>query len=44
MTNDKYEYIEIFYEEIEKTMAETNKKDILIIQGDWNPIVCDSNK
>ena len=25
-------------------MAETNKKDILIIQGNWNSIVCDSNK
>ena len=26
-----YKYIEIFYEDIEKIMAETNKKDILII-------------
>ena len=38
------EYINIFYKEIEKTMAETNKKDILIIQGDWITIVGDSNK
>ena len=38
------EDIEIFYEEIEKTMTETNKKDILIIQGNWNSIVGNSNK
>ena len=38
------EDIKIFYEEIEKTMTETNKKDILIIQGDWNSIVGNSNK
>ena len=38
------EDIDIFYEEIEKTMTETNKKDILIIQGDWNSIVGNSNK
>ena len=38
------EDIEIFYEEIEKTMTDTNKKDILIIQGDWNSIVGNSNK
>ena len=38
------EYVDIFYEEIEKTITETNKKDILIIQGDWNSIVDDSNK
>ena len=45
-TSDYYdnECIEIFYEGIEKTIAETNKKDILIIQGDWNSIVGDSNK
>ena len=40
MTN----YIEIFYEEIEKTMTETNKKRCLIIQGDLNSRVGDSNK
>ena len=44
-TSDYYdEDIEIFYEEIEKTMTETNKKYILIIQSDWNSIVGNSNK
>ena len=38
------ECIVIFYEEIEKTMVETNKKDILIIQGKWNSILGNSNK
>jgi exonuclease III len=28
--------IEIFYDKIEKTLAQTAKKDIVIIAGDWN--------
>ena len=38
------EDIEVFYEDIEQTMAAVHKKDLLIIQGDWNAIVGDANK
>ena len=38
------EDIEILYEDIEQTMAAVYKKDLLIIQGDWNIVVGDANE
>ena len=37
------EEVELFYEEIEETMAKVHKKDLLVIQGDWKTIVGNSN-
>ena len=37
------EEVEIFYEELEEMMVKVHRKDLLIVQGNWNAIVGDTN-
>ena len=37
------EEVEIFYEELEEMMVKVHRKDLLIVQGDWNAIVGNTN-
>ena len=37
------EEVEIFYEELEEMMVKVHRKDLLIVNGDWNAIVGNTN-
>ena len=40
ITDHSDEEIEIFYNDLQNAISKISKKDILVIQGDWNVKIC----